>query len=167
VYAAHFWLAPTWWHASTRLSTITWPLQEIRSRRGCCARINHHFIPPRPPALPTLLQYYCTFIGQYKTPLPTSCLYAIHHTVLVITISCEGQTGPAFQHPAPPTPPTITWPLQEIVLLRGFCARIHHSIIASSHLHCPHYCKNYSTSIAQYTTPPRPPLCMPYTTQYW
>ena len=41
---------------------------------------------PRPPALPTLVQYYRTIIGQYTTPLPTSRLYAIHHTVLVITI---------------------------------------------------------------------------------
>jgi len=26
--------------------------------------------PPRPPALPTLVQYYCTIIGQYTTPPP-------------------------------------------------------------------------------------------------
>jgi len=25
----------------------------------------------------------------------------------------------------------------------------------------------YCTTIGQYTTPPRPPLCMPYTLQYW
>jgi len=47
--------------------------------------------PPRLPALPTLVQYDCTIIGQYKTPLPTSRLYAVHHTILVITISCKGQ----------------------------------------------------------------------------
>jgi len=45
----------------------------------------------RLPALPTLVQYYCTIIGQYTSPLPTSGLYAIHHTILVITISCKGQ----------------------------------------------------------------------------
>jgi len=49
------------------------------------------FPSPRPPALPTLVQYYCTMIGQYETPLPTSHVYAIHHTILVITISCKGQ----------------------------------------------------------------------------
>jgi len=47
----------------------------------------------RPPALPTLVQYYSTIIRQYTTPLPTSRLYAIHHTILVIPISCKGQTG--------------------------------------------------------------------------
>jgi len=47
---------------------------------------------PRPPARPTLVQYYCTMIGPYTTPLPTSRLYAIHHTILAITISCKGQT---------------------------------------------------------------------------
>ena len=46
---------------------------------------------PRPPALPNLLQYDCTIIGQYKTPLPTSRVYGIRHTILVITISCKGQ----------------------------------------------------------------------------
>jgi len=46
---------------------------------------------PRPPALPTLVEYYCTIIRQYTTHLPTSRLHAIHHTVLVITISCKGQ----------------------------------------------------------------------------
>jgi len=41
----------------------------------------------------TLVQYYCTIIGQYKTPLPTSRLYVIHHTISVITITCKGQVG--------------------------------------------------------------------------
>ena len=48
------------------------------------------FHPRRPPALPTLVQYYCT-VGQYTTPHPDCCLSAIHHTILVITISCKGQ----------------------------------------------------------------------------
>ena len=43
---------------------------------------------PHPPALPTLMQYYCTIIGQYSTPLPIIRVYAKHHTILVITISC-------------------------------------------------------------------------------
>ena len=47
--------------------------------------------PPRQPALPTLVQYYCTTIGQYTPPPPTSRLYTTHHTILIITISCEGQ----------------------------------------------------------------------------
>jgi len=58
-----------------------WPLQDIHSRRGCCARINHPFIPPRPPALPTLVQYYCTAIGQYTTPFPPSRLCYTPHNI--------------------------------------------------------------------------------------
>ena len=42
--------------------------------------INHPcFHSPRPPAFPTLMQYYCTIIGQYTTPLPTSRL--LLHTI--------------------------------------------------------------------------------------
>jgi len=33
-------------------------------------------------------------IAQYKTPLPTSRLYVIHHSILVVTISCKGQPVP-------------------------------------------------------------------------
>ena len=46
---------------------------------------------PLPPALPARLQYFHTSIAQYTTPPTTSRLYAIHHTILVITISCKGQ----------------------------------------------------------------------------
>jgi len=60
-----------------------------RSSRLCTNQ--PYFRPPCPPALPTLVQYYCATIGQYSTPLPTSRLYVIHHTLLVITISCKGQ----------------------------------------------------------------------------
>jgi len=49
------------------------------------------FYSPRPPALPTLVQYHCTAVGEYTTPPPNSRVYAIHHTRLVITISCKGQ----------------------------------------------------------------------------
>jgi len=49
------------------------------------------FHSPSPSALPTLLQYYCTAIAQYTTPPPTTLLYAIHHTQLVLAISCKGQ----------------------------------------------------------------------------
>jgi len=59
------------------------------SRLLCTNQPSVH--PSCPPALPTLVQYYCTTIGQYMTLLPTSRVYAIHHTILVITISCKGQ----------------------------------------------------------------------------
>ena len=64
---------------------------------GCCARINHPYHHPRPPAFPTLVQYECTIIGQYTTPQPTARLHAMHHTILVITISCKAQ---AVRRPA-------------------------------------------------------------------
>jgi len=66
--------------------------------------------------------------------------------------------GGGHEHPLLPCSP-----LQDIGLLRGFCARINHPCVAPSHLHCPHYCN----TMANYTTPPRPPLCMPCTIQYW
>jgi len=64
------------------------------SRLLCTNQLSFHS--PRPPTFPTLVQYYCTTIGQYTTPPPPppppiSRLYAMHRTTLVITISCEGQ----------------------------------------------------------------------------
>jgi len=53
------------------------------------------FHSPRLPALPTLVQYSCTIIWQCTTPLPTSRVYAIHHRILVIPISCKGQVRQA------------------------------------------------------------------------
>ena len=47
---------------------------------------------PPTPAMPTLLQYYCTTIVQYTPPPPpTALLYAILHTILGLAISCKGQ----------------------------------------------------------------------------
>jgi len=48
---------------------------------------------PPPPAKPTRLQYYCTAIAQYTPPHRPPPLYAIHHTILVMAISCKGQIG--------------------------------------------------------------------------
>ena len=56
------------------------------------------FLSSGPPALPTLLQYCCTSIGQYATPHPNPLVYAIHHTTLAMAISCNGQC--AQQHVA-------------------------------------------------------------------
>jgi len=39
------------------------------------------------------------------------------------------------------------WPLQYIVLLRGFCAQINHLFIAPSHLHCPHCCNTIARKL--------------------
>ena len=45
----------------------------IHSSRLCTNQSSVH--PPRPPALPTLLQYYDTINKQYKTPLGLPCVY--------------------------------------------------------------------------------------------
>jgi len=48
-------------------------------------------LPPTPPAKPTLLQYYCTTIAQYTPPHQPPPFYDLHHTILVMAISCKGQ----------------------------------------------------------------------------
>ena len=52
-----------------------------------------NILTPRPPAFPTLVQYHCTTIAQYATPLPPPRVYATHYTILVRTISYKGQFG--------------------------------------------------------------------------
>jgi len=54
-----------------------WPLQDMHSLRGFCARINHSVVLPPPRALPTLLQYSDMTIAQYTT--------AMHYAILVRT----------------------------------------------------------------------------------
>jgi len=70
-------------------------LRNLASTRYCftsklyCGSPSAFCCPP-PPAKPTLLQYACTTIAQYTPPPPTPPLYAIHHTMLVMAISCKG-----------------------------------------------------------------------------
>jgi len=42
-------------------------------------------------ALPAIVQYYCTAIAQYTTPPRPPIAYAIHHTILAMSILCKGQ----------------------------------------------------------------------------
>jgi len=50
---------------------------------------------PLPPALPALMQYYCTsYRAIYDAPPLTPLLYAIHHTILAMAIPCKGQATP-------------------------------------------------------------------------
>jgi len=78
-------------------ASTCWPLQDIVLLRSFCARVNHSFLAPSP-ALPALLQCYCTSIAQYTTPPPTPHVYAMHNTILAMAISCKGQSTLAVPH---------------------------------------------------------------------
>jgi len=52
------------------------------------------FLVSPPLAKPTPLQYYCTPIAQYTPPPSAPLLYAKHHTILVMAISCKGEILP-------------------------------------------------------------------------
>ena len=61
----------------------------LTSSRSCTNQSSFHS--SGPPALPTLVQYYCTAIGQHTTSHLTPLVYAIHHIILAMAISCKGQ----------------------------------------------------------------------------
>jgi len=63
------------------------------SFRGILQSTRPYRVNPEP-ALSTLVQYYRATLGQYTTPPSDPRVYAIHHTTLVITISCKGQLRP-------------------------------------------------------------------------
>ena len=70
-----------------------WRLQDIVLIRGFCARINHLLLPPPTRISHTialLLHDYCAIYD----PTPTPLVYSIHHTVLVMAISCKAQVNP-------------------------------------------------------------------------
>ena len=67
---------------------LTFTRDSFTSRLLCTNQPCFHS--PLPSALPTMVQYYCACIGHYKSSL-TVRLYAIHHAILVIPISCKGQ----------------------------------------------------------------------------
>ena len=61
-----------------------------------------------------------------------------------------------------------SWRLQDVVLLRGLCARINCLLLSPPPPACPTLVHCYCMTIArQYTTSLRPPLCILYTMQYW
>jgi len=59
------------------------------SKLYCVSQSSFHC--PQPPANPTLLQYCCTTIAQYTPHHRPPPLYATHHTISVMAISCKGQ----------------------------------------------------------------------------
>ena len=61
-----------------------------------------------------------------------------------------------------------SWPLQAILSLRSFRARIKPTLHLPVHLHYPPWCNNTNSQLLGSLRPPlRPPLRMPYTILYW
>jgi len=111
-----------------------WPLQDIRLLRDCCARINHPFIHPAHLHCPPWCNTIARLLGSIRLPFRPPMCMLIHRTILVITISCKGQTAPTtsacllhpfsrrFDHPSLPIRRNFRvtgWPLQHIHLVRG------------------------------------------------
>ena len=78
-------------HAAASLRTLAFTRYWFTWKLLCT---NQSFFYRQLPPVPTLSQCYCTSIAQYTTPPPTPHLYAIHNTILVVAISCKGQSGP-------------------------------------------------------------------------
>ena len=70
---------------------MIWPLQDILSLRGLCARINHLFIAPARLHCPHACNTCALILRNLRPPPPTPLLTAIHHTILQIAVSCKGQ----------------------------------------------------------------------------
>ena len=79
----------------------TWPLQDILVLRVVCARINCPFILPARLHCPHCCNTIARLLGNIRPPPSNSFLYATHHTILVITISCKGHSRPAAFLPLP------------------------------------------------------------------
>jgi len=84
--------------ARTPLSAcaLTWTLQDILLHQGFCVQINHRFI-----ALPYLhCPHYCNIVARLlrnvRPPPNPFCMAYIHHTILVMVISCKGQALTPF-----------------------------------------------------------------------
>jgi len=105
-----------------------------------CGSQSSFYCPP-PLAKPTLLHFSCTTIAQH-TPPPAdpSFIYAIHHTILAMAISCKG--------------------LGLYKIFFYFSSRLYKTyrpVIPPAYLHCPHCCN----TIARLLGNLRPPLDLP------
>jgi len=144
----------------------SWPLHDILLRLCFCARINHPFIAP-----PTCIAHTVAILLQYYRatfhPLPTPRFHVMHHRILCIAISCKGQHQSEVVMCA--CRPRRARPLGLYKICVHFQAFVHESAIiyCPPPLALPPLLQYYCTTLAQYTPPPLPPLCMPYTIQYW
>jgi len=88
-------IAYSWYVYAYSRKPAAWPYQYIGLLQSSGARINHPCTPPAHLHCPPWCNTYAN-IGQYMTLLPSSRVYAIHHTILVITRWCKGH--PANTH---------------------------------------------------------------------
>jgi len=78
-------------HISIYKLVQDWPLQDIVSLHSFSVGVHHPLIAPPPTCnayrVAILLHDYCAI---YPPP-PTPLVYAVHHRILVMAISCKGQ----------------------------------------------------------------------------
>jgi len=70
---------------------VCWPLQDVPSFQSFLALVNHPLIAPSiciAHTIAILLHAKCAIYDSH----PTLLVYAIHHTILAVAISCKGQT---------------------------------------------------------------------------
>jgi len=122
-----------------------------------------------------LLHVHC---AHYDTPPPIPLLYAIHHTILVMAISCKGRVWTArlltpVWYLASYPPVSCLLPYGTLCFTRYAFTPKHLCTSQSSfycpvYLHCSHYCNTLARRMRNIRFPtPHPPLCKPYTIQYW
>jgi len=116
-------------------------------------------------------------------PPSTSLLYAMHHTLLAITISCKGQEyHGGYWGCTGISTPLLTLPDEGVgctcyntggglaFTTYRFTSKLYCGSLSS--FYCPPLpatpglLQYYCTTFAQYTPPNRPLLCMPYTIHY-
>jgi len=61
----------------------------------------------------------------------------------------------------------LSWPLQDIRSLQSFLALFNLSLYFPLDLHCSHDCNTIARLMPNMRPPTLPPLCFPYTIQYW
>jgi len=89
---------------------VGWPLQDIILLQSFIVGVNHPFIAPstcRAYPIAILLHDYCA-----TYPLPTDHpFYAIHHTILVMALSCKSQR-------------TTRWPVASGLAFTRYCLKV-------------------------------------------
>ena len=88
-------------------------------------------------------------------------------TIALLTERLLRDVDDGVRRPSPPDTRPVGWPLQDVPLLRGWCARINHPFFPPAHLHRPPWCNTIARLLDSIRLPFRPPVCMLCTIQYW